>query len=185
MKHRYCSPFASFPFLCGVLALWLFGAAPGLRAKDQGREPNLPSPLCDALQVPDGNTVAFHVYAIGVQIYRWNGTAWVFIAPVASLFADAGYHGQVGIHYAGPTWESNSGSKVVGTRLAACTPDSDSIPWLKLSGVASGHGVLHDVTFVQRINTVGGNAPSTPGAAAGQEVQVPYAAEYVFYRAAN
>ena len=156
-----------------------------LRAEDNAREPSLPSPICDSLQVPDGNEVAFHVYAIGVQIYQWNGTSWVFIAPAAMLFADAGYHGQVGIHYAGPTWESNSGSKVVGTRLAACTPDTDSIPWLKLSGVSSGPGVLHGVAFVQRINTVGGKAPSTAGATVGQEVEVPYTAEYVFYRSTD
>src|SRR5437762_12520755 len=65
--------------------------------------PSLPSPLCDSLQVPEGNSVAFHAFAIGVQIYRWDGTKWVFIAPSAKLYADPGYHGQVGTHYAGPT----------------------------------------------------------------------------------
>jgi uncharacterized protein DUF3455 len=168
-----------------TLALLALVAAPVSHAEDQAREPGLPSPLCDSLQVPDGNEVAFHAYAIGVQIYHWNGTAWVFIAPAAMLFADAGYHGQVGIHYAGPTWQSNSGSKVVGTRQAACTPDPESIPWLKLSGVSSGPGVLDGVTFIQRVNTVGGIAPSTPGTTVGQEAQVPYTAEYVFYRATD
>jgi hypothetical protein len=168
-----------------ALAVLILTSAPGVRAEDKTREPSLPSPLCDSLQVPDGSEVHFHVYALGVQIYHWNGTAWVFIAPAAMLFADAGYHGQVGIHYAGPTWESNSGSKVVGTRLAACTPDSDSIPWLKLSAVSSGPGVLDGVTFVQRINTVGGKAPPTPGTTVGQEAQVPYTAEYVFYLATD
>lgn len=173
------------PVAWTALVVLALTAANRLRAEDNAREPNLPSPMCDSLQVPDGSEVAFHAYAIGVQIYHWDGTSWVFIAPAAMLFADAGYHGQVGIHYAGPTWESNSGSKVVGTRLAACTPDPNSIPWLKLSGAASGPGVLDGVTFVQRINTVGGKAPSAPGTTVGQEAEVPYTAEYVFYRATD
>src|SRR5262249_55311710 len=50
---------------------------------------------CRNLQVPAGNKVAFHVYAEGVQIYRWNGTSWTFVRPEAVLFADAGHHGVV------------------------------------------------------------------------------------------
>ena len=46
-------------------------------ARADNRAPELPSPLCDRLQVQAGNKVAFHVYAVGVQIYRWNGTSWL------------------------------------------------------------------------------------------------------------
>src|SRR5262245_38692093 len=60
---------------------------------------------CPELQVPPGNELAFHVYAVGVQIYRWNGTSWSFVGPEAVLFADAGHNAAVGTHYAGPTWE--------------------------------------------------------------------------------
>src|SRR5258705_5293204 len=74
---------------------------------------DLPSPACDSLQVGPENRLAFHAYAVGVQIYRWNGTAWVFVEPRATLYADANFHGKVGTHYAGPTWEGNSGGKVV------------------------------------------------------------------------
>src|SRR5215813_3480669 len=83
------------------------------RAGHNNHMQSLPSPLCDKVQVPPGNQLAFHAYALGVQIYRWNGTTWDFVAPMATLFADASYSGEVGIHYAGPTWESNSGSKVI------------------------------------------------------------------------
>jgi len=41
----------------------------------------------------------------------------------------------------------------------------------------------HDATFIQRINTVGGNAPAAPGTVVGEEANVPYTAEYLFYRA--
>jgi hypothetical protein len=138
---------------------------------------------CGNLEVPAGNEITFHVYATGVQIYRWNGASWVFLAPEATLYADAGFHGQVGTHYAGPTWESNSGSRVVGRVLERCTPDPTAIQWLKLEAVyTQGPGVFDGVTFVQRVNTVGGLAPSSAGAVVGEIARVPYTTEYYFYR---
>jgi len=38
------------------------------------------------------------------------------------------------------------------------------------------------VTQIQRVNTVGGNAPANPGSVTGEEARVPYTAEYFFYR---
>jgi hypothetical protein len=106
------------------------------------------------------------------------------VAPEAVLFADAGGHGVVGIHYGGPTWESNSGGTVVGTVLERCTPDPDAIPWLLLEAVSTeGPGIFARVTFIQRVNTVGGNAPTAAGDFVGEVVEVPYTAEYYFYRA--
>ena len=138
---------------------------------------------CQILRVPVGNKVAVHAYAVGVQIYRWSGTSWDFVAPEAVLFPGSGGNGVIGIHYAGPTWESASGSKVVGTVLERCTPDPDAIPWLLLKAVASeGPGVFHRVTFIQRVNTVGGKAPADPGDFVGEVARVPYTAEYFFYR---
>ena len=142
------------------------------------RAPDVPA----ALEVPAGNKVAFHAFAAGVQIYEWSGSAWVFVAPEAVLFADAGGHGEVGIHYAGPTWESESGSKVVGARVAS-SPAAGAIPWLLLRAVSTeGPGIFARVTYIQRVNTTGGTAPGTPGSVAGTRVGVPYTAEYVFYR---
>jgi hypothetical protein len=154
------------------------GAEPG----NDNRAPDLGD--CQDLQVPEGNKVSRHLYAEGVQIYRWNGTSWTFVAPEALLFADADGNGVVGIHYGGPTWESNSGSKVVGTVLDRCTPDPDAIPWLLLNAVSNeGPGPFERVTFIQRVNTVGGLAPTEAGDLAGEEARVPYTTEYFFYRA--
>jgi hypothetical protein len=153
------------------------------RAVDNDQTLVLPSPLCDGVQVPAGNKVSFHVYARGVQIYRWDGTAWVLVAPSATLFANADYTAQVGIHYAGPTWESNSGSLVRATRITGCTPDPTAIAWLRLQSVTtSGPGVFGSVTWIQRVNTQGGLAPASPGDSIGASVEVPYTAEYYFYR---
>jgi hypothetical protein len=165
-----------------TLFISMLVSTPTLRA-DDNRAPDL-SAVCSDLRVPAGNKVIAHLYAKGVQIYRWDGSAWVFVAPVATLFADAGYHGQVGIHYRGPAWEHNGGSIVKAGNALPCVADPTAIPWLRLETVStSGPGIFSSVTWVQRINTTGGLKPATPGSMEGESVEVPYTAEYYFYRA--
>lgn len=149
--------------------------------------PELPA-QCGSIQVPAGNKLAFHVYARGVQIYRWNGitSTWDFVAPIATLFAEANYFGEVGTHYMGPKWESKSGSKVEGRRVTGtgCTPDPTAIAWLLLSKYeTTGSGIFSSVTYIQRVNTTGGVVPTAPGSTDGEVREVPYTAEYYFYRA--
>jgi hypothetical protein len=147
---------------------------------------------CPNLQVPAGNSVAFQAYAVGVQIYRWSGTGWSFAGPEAVLFANAGRNAVVGTHYAGPdgptrpVWQSVSGSLVVGDGLnpQRCIVDPEAIPWLRLGAVSSeGPGAFAGVTYIQRVNTVGGKAPSVPGGSEGEVARVPYTADYLFYKA--
>jgi FtsP/CotA-like multicopper oxidase with cupredoxin domain len=147
---------------------------------DGNRLPDLTA--CPTLAAPEGSTLLLHAFGIGVQIYHWNGTSWGAATPAATIYADAAGQGELATHFAGPTWKSNSGSTVVGTVLNRCTPDAASIAWLSLSAVPSGDGIFATVTFIQRLNTVGGNPPSTPGVV-GQEARVPYTADYLFYRA--
>jgi len=167
-----------------LLAVATF-AAQSARANESDRGPELPLPLCQSIQVEAGNELVFHAFALGVQVYRWNGTAWAFVEPVANLYADRGFHGQVGTHYAGPTWESNGGAKVVAKRVenTGCKPDPKAIEWLKLA-VTQSEG-FNNPTFIQRVNTTGGIAPAAPGTFVGEEARIPYTAEYFFYRAAN
>jgi Protein of unknown function (DUF3455) len=150
------------------------------------QEPVVPTDL----EVPAGNHLVHHVYARGFQIYRCtvdaNGAhVWSFVAPDAILYANAGYNGQTGTHYAGPIWESNSGSMVRGAvDKIVPSPDPNAVPWLLLHAVSSsGPGIFKDVTFIQRLNTYGGKAPTTVCDAPGTEVRIPYTAEYYFYKA--
>ena len=138
---------------------------------------------CDELGAPEGSTLVFHAYAEGVQIYQWDGATWVFRGPSANLYADAAGTATVGTHDAGPIWESNSGSLVVGRLNKLCEVGSADIPWLLLDGVRSeGPGIFNGVTSIQRVNTVGGRAPIAPGSM-GELRNVPYTADYFFYRA--
>jgi hypothetical protein len=168
-----------------ALTLVVLGVGALTGAGGDNRAPDLTG--YEKLIVDDGNKVAFVVYAEGVQIYKWNGTAWSFVEPEAFLYSGDDEDAEVvGYHFRGPTWMSNSGSKVVGTVLERATPDATAIPWLKLGAVASeGPGIFHRVTFIQRVYTTGGLAPAAGGDFVDQVVRVPYTAWYVFYRAEN
>ena len=162
-----------------------FLTAPEAAAASAGRLPALGACEPD-IHVPEGSKVSLHVFGKGVQIYRWDGAQWLFVNPSADLFADAVGAGLVGTHFGtpqGPNWLTVSGSRVVGTVTGRCTPSPDAIAWLRLDATADGSGVFEKTAFIQRLNTVGGLAPSAPGSVVGQEASVPYTADYYFYRA--
>jgi hypothetical protein len=142
---------------------------------------------CAQLHAPQGSRLVARLYARGVQIYRWTGTGWLFVAPSAVLYSDAAGHDPVGTHYAGPTWQSTDGSTVQKTpevAPVACVADASAIPWLLLATTPGPtSGLFRRVTSIQRVNTVGGKAPSAPGTTPGEERHELYSAEYYFYRA--
>jgi hypothetical protein len=144
----------------------------------------------DNLRVPATQIALLEARAVGVQIYDCKPNKdnparfeWVFRAPEAELFDAAGK--KIGKHYAGPTWEADDGSKVVGEIKARDDgPDANAIPWLLLSAKStSGTGVLAQTTSVQRIETAGGKAPASgcSEASAAKEARVPYTATYYFF----
>ena len=158
-------------------------------AFDNTNGPELPE-QCSSIQVPEGNKLTFHAYAKGVQIYKWNliTQKWDLLAPQAALFAEENYFGEIGSHYAGPRWESKSGSIVEGRRVlgTGCTPDPTAVAWILLSKFTTeGSGIFSKVTYIQRVNTTGGLAPSEAGLVDGEMKQIPYTAEYYFYKAEN
>lgn len=167
----------------GLAAALAMAVTATAQAAPPSRAPQLPAG-CEALQVPQGHVVTLHVYAIGVQTYRWNSTtqSWTFTGPQALLYPAHHCFLPIGVHYAGPTWSVPGGGTVVGSAFANHVVDPTAIPWLLLSATATGPGVLSGTTFVQRLNTAGGRAPTWSGVAE-QMVAVPYTAEYWFYRA--
>ena len=191
-KFSVFTVFASILFLASVTLLFTsceqedaIGVSAPITTRSSA--PEVPS----LLEVGEGFEVSFHAYAEGVQVYVSTQTApgvygWVLKEPIATLYSNAAHTGVVGTHYAGPTWESNSGSTVIGTRLESVTVDPTAIAWLKLGAVTeSGPGIFDNTTHIQRINTVGGKAPATGANASnvGEEIQIAYTAEYYFYKA--
>jgi len=141
------------------------------------------------LAVPAGNRLAFFLDAEGLQIYECrtsatapSGYAWTLLAPDADLFKPNGRI--AGTHYAGPTWEYLDGSTVVGARVASYVADPASIPWLLLSAAShAGTGKMSKVSFIHRLETAGGLAPSTGCDAdhLGAQSSIAYTATYYFY----
>jgi len=143
-----------------------------------------------ALQVSIADLATRQTHAAGVQIYQCRAAKddaahfeWQLKEPAADLFDKMG--NKIGKHYAGPTWEANDGSKVMGEVVArAASPDPTAVAWLLLNAKStSGNGLFSRVRFIQRLHTAGGNAPAVgcSEAATGSEVQVPYTADYWFY----
>src|SRR5215203_2265158 len=169
----------------GVLACAIALALSNVSMAQRPRSVELPV-QCSQLEVPEGNTLAYHVYGLGVQEYSWDGMSWVMGGLIANLYSDSNYQGKAGTHHGGPTWISNSGGLVTGDKEYECSPDPNSISWQRLSAYeVDGVGMFSDTTFIQRVNTTGGKAPTYPGTYDGEPVSVPYTAEYFFYRAAG
>ena len=143
------------------------------------------------IAVPEGNKPFLIGHAAGVQIYRCNGVSWGLVAPRANLYGDNGQF--MATHFGGPSWQARDGSKVVAQRLKdPVIVDPTAIPWLLLEAKQATPGPdgarLAGTKYIQRINTTGGLAPgaSTCNAeSAGAETEVPYTADYVFWKEAK
>jgi hypothetical protein len=144
--------------------------------------PRAQQALPDSIAAP-GNQPIMTVHAVGAQIYECAADAsgtnrWRFREPIAALLVN----GQtVGRHFAGPSWQLNDGSLVVG-RAAGNAPaaSTNDIPWLKLTTVeGQASGQLATVTVIQRINTSGGTLTGTCDTI-GAIRPVPYSSDYAF-----
>ena len=151
---------------------------------------DVPPRVPGAIAVPTGSVLLFSRHARGVQIYECLSGQWAFHAPRALLF-DPHDHRPAAIHYGGidrgltpgPWWQSlRDGSRVrAGNALTAPSPNANSIPLLRLEVLErQGAGVFSPVSYIQRLNTVGGVGPA--GACqTGARRSVPYTADYYFY----
>jgi hypothetical protein len=176
VKQRYARRFLGAAAVCLLAAC---AASAAFRTDD----------IPDVLRPPADQLLTQQLRAKGVQIYQCKSSKedaarfeWSLVAPEAVLMDKAG--NKVGKHYAGPTWEAEDGSQVVGQLVSrADSPRGDSIPWLLLRAKSnSGRGRFAAVTAIQRVHTAGGNAPPACSASqVDQQLSVPYAADYYFY----
>ena len=145
-----------------------------------------------SVEVPAGQREVLRAEGRGVQIYRCDAQTdgksakWTFVAPEAKLSLNAA---EVGSHGAGPMWRYRDGSAVWGEILTkAPSPNAESIPVLLLKAVKTeGSGILSGVSYIERADTRGGNAPALGCDAEhiGRESRVEYSAIYVFYAPAT
>ena len=110
---------------------------------------------------------------------------WVFVGPDAGLKDRSGKI--VGKYYGPPaTWEANDGSKVTATQLAVAPNGAANLPLqLTKANPSTGMGAMQGVTYIQRVATVGGVAPTVMCSKAHEGVNqlVRYTADYIYYKA--
>ncbi|MGH2350843.1 MAG: DUF3455 domain-containing protein [Chloroflexota bacterium] len=169
-------------------ALALPALLPGSAYADKPpRPPNVPA----AIQVPAGNRPFLLGHATGTQNYTCQATstgyAWTFVAPAATLVHGKG--NQTITHFAGPTWQAHDGSAVVAAGVAGVPVTPGAIPWLLLRATSTmpgpdGGDRLTATTYIQRVNTTGGLAPTSgcDATTVGAAANVPYTSDYYFYK---
>ena len=165
-----------------------------------------PPPVPDNLRVLPPNQVFLVGRGVGTQNYECQPSptigqvAWTLFTPQATLFNDQSE--QLITHFFSPnpeevenpvrvTWEDSRNTSTVWAKLvASASVTPGAIAWLKLQVVGTrvgptGGDTFSGTTFIQRLNTVGGLAPSTGcdlPTDIGNKAFIPYRADYFFYR---
>jgi len=192
--------------LAPAFAAALMAITPGTAVAQRIAAPAVPT----TLQIPAGNRPFLLGHATGTQNYiclpSGSGFNWTLVGPQATLFNDDDR--QVITHFLSPnpdegglaraTWQDSRDTSAVWARAIASSTDptfvaAGAIPWLLLQVVGNEDGPddgdrLTRATYVHRVNTAGGPAPSTGCAQAsdvGARAFAPYLADYIFYRKAG
>ena len=171
-----------------------------------------PPRVPDGIGVAAGNEVFLLGRGVGTQNYicsRCNpaksncplGVAFTLLTPQATLFDDQ--KEQLSTHFFSPnpvehgiirvTWQDSRDTSTVWASLVkAATVRTDSIAWLLLNvkdtgtqAGPTGGDRLTKTTFIQRLHTFGGLAPSAGCLSSldlGRQEFVPYKADYFFYK---
>jgi hypothetical protein len=172
-----------------------------------------PPDVPPAIQVQAGNRAFLEGHGVGTQNYIClpcpnpttpaaacpdaSGFAWLLFTPEATLFNDHGK--QLTTHFFSPnpaedgtiraTWQDSRDSSIVWGGRAISAPVPDAIPWLLLPMAGTQEGptggdTLTKTSFIQRLNTAGGLAPSDGCSGledVGAKAFQPYTADYFFY----
>jgi Protein of unknown function (DUF3455) len=170
-----------------------------------------PPPVPTNIEVPAPDQAFLLGRGFGTQNYECQPVnslgrvGWVLFTPQATLFGDRDE--QLTTHFFSPnpfengipvraTWQDSRDTSIVWGSVIESSVDPNfvkegAIPWLKIDVENTGFqpgptgGVtLTRTTFIQRLNTDGGAAPSTGcdrPTDIGKRAFVPYAADYFFY----
>ncbi|MEV5409991.1 DUF3455 domain-containing protein [Thermopolyspora sp. NPDC052614] len=161
----------------GLLATGLVAASVG--SAHATATPGHGAPVPPELKPPAGHVLAKAFSASGVQVYECNGGTWSFVEPAASLTDARGR--TAAIHFRGPTWQSTTDGSLVVGKAVANKPVTGTIPLLLLEATDNrGDGLFGRVTYIQRLATQGGAAPTGP-CEDGDTEGVPYRAQYRFF----
>jgi hypothetical protein len=162
--------------------------------------PPLPANIPTEVQVLPPNKVFFVGHAEGTQNYvclpSGDGFKFKLFTPQATLFNGA--NKELTTHYFSPnpaekgtvraTWQHSRDTSTVWGKITGNAPVEGAIDLLRVEitgahdGPTGGNALTH-TTFIQRLNTSGGVAPSGCSSLenVGATAFVPYTADYFFY----
>ncbi|MDX8029812.1 DUF3455 domain-containing protein [Lentzea sp. BCCO 10_0856] len=164
-----------------LLGLAACGATTGTATPTPVAQASPDAAVAAAVQVPAGQQLVGEYQATGVQTYSCANNAWKGLEPAATLVDKDSK--PIILHSRGPVWVSTvDGSAVEAAPVDGAKNDiKGAVPELLLkTKTARGDGLFGKVTYVQRLATEGGVAPSG-GCQAGAQISVPYKALYTFF----
>jgi hypothetical protein len=184
---------------CGTaLAVALAFSQP---APADNARPPVPADFPVEIQVLPPNTVFFVGHGVGTQNYvclpSGDGFKFKLFTPQATLFN--GLDREVTTHYFSPnpsengtiraTWQHSRDTSTVWGKITGNAPVQGAIDLLRVEITGrqdgpTGGDMLAHTTFIQRLNTSGGVAPSSGCSSlanVGTTAFVPYSADYAFY----
>ena len=188
--------------LC-VLALTPAISRPQAAGPNRVIAPDVPQEI----EVPDGHVPFLVAHAVGTQGYfclsSGASSVWKAFGPQATLFDEEPR--QVMTHFLSPnpdqglalraTWQDSRDTSAIWAGLAIPSSDSNyvapgAIPWLRLTVVGdepgpNGGDRLTAATYIHRVNTSGGIAPTMPCNELERRALVTYEADYYFYRSSG
>jgi len=150
--------------------------------------------------LPSGTGVAFMLFTPEATLFSDDGKQLTthFFSP--NPFENSTNPAVVAVGPIRATWQHSRDSSTVWGQVKPGNSSSDAafvapnaIAWLLLTVVGADNGptggdTLTETTFIQRLNTSGGVAPSTGCSSptdVGHLAFVPYTADYFFYKAAE
>ena len=152
---------------------------------------NVQQDVPDTLRVPAGHQAVLQAHSIGRLVYECQAVKrspfeyeWLSRNLDIDL-TDA--RGESIKHKSGAraSWSHRDGSTAMSREFVEVANGSHNLPLqtYKLEPAASP-GALHNISYVQRVRTVGGWMTVVPCTSAqlGMRVTVPYEADYVFWR---
>jgi hypothetical protein len=192
-----------------ALAIRSAAVTPAIQAHATLAQVVTPPPVPEGIEVAPPDQPFLLGHGFGTQNYACQPVnsigrvGWVLFTPQATLFGDSDE--QLITHFFSPNpqegnivrvaWQDSRDTSTVWGRLIAQSTDANfvktgAVAWLKIERVGAqpgptGGDTLSQATFIQRVNTEGGLAPSTGcerPTDVGKKQFVPYSADYIFYK---
>lgn len=152
---------------------------------------NTQKDLPEAVRVPEGHQAVLEATSNGRLLYECQAVKrapyeYEWLMRNVSVDLTDTYGGTV-MHKPGAraSWVHRDGSSVMAREFSEVANGSSNLPLQRYAAQSSGvPGALHNITYVQRLRTVGGWISSTPCTSAqlGMRMTVPYEADYIFWR---